>query len=44
MEDSPGVAAEGLVHGFRVIEIEPDDPEWTTVVREAVARAVDVSR
>ncbi len=42
VDDSPGVAAEGLVHGFRVVEVDPDDPEWATVVREAVTRTVEV--
>jgi hypothetical protein len=35
-DDSPGVAEEGLRHGFDVVVVSPDDLEWTTRVLEAV--------
>lgn len=38
VDDSPGVAAEGDRHGFRVIQIDPDDENWVTrVLREVAA-------
>ncbi len=36
VDDSAGVAAEGREHGFCVVEVNPDDEEWTSRVRQAV--------
>ena len=36
IDDSPGVHAEGMRHGFAVLVISPDDPDWATRVLEAV--------
>jgi hypothetical protein len=37
IDDSWGVWVEGRRHGFRVLVVLPDDPDWTAKVREAVA-------
>ena len=37
VDDSPGVALEGLAHGFRVVVVTPHDERWV----ERVLRAVD---
>ena len=35
VDDSPGVALEGARHGFSVVVVEPDDPDWASKVRAA---------
>lgn len=39
IDDSRGVAEEGLQHGFRVVVVEPDDHNWTDAVLQAVETA-----
>jgi hypothetical protein len=36
VDDSPGVAEEGTRHGFRVLVVAPDDPDWAARVLAAV--------
>jgi hypothetical protein len=36
IDDSIGVAEEGRQLGFRVLELAPEDPDWTDRVRNAV--------
>jgi hypothetical protein len=38
VDDSTGVAQEGRRHGFDVVVVAPDDPDWAARVLEAVAR------
>lgn len=39
VDDSEGVRMEGDAHGFRVVVVRPDDPQWTRRVLDAVMRA-----
>jgi hypothetical protein len=39
VDDSEGVAVEGKLHGFAVVVVRPDDPDWVERVLEAVAEA-----
>jgi hypothetical protein len=36
VDDSPGVAIEGEVHGFNVVIVSPDDESWASRVLRAV--------
>jgi hypothetical protein len=38
VDDSEGVALEGRRHGFAVVVVSPDDPEWSARILEAVDR------
>ena len=38
VDDSEGVQWEGNEHGFSVVVVAPDDPDWAQKVRTAVAR------
>lgn len=40
IDDSEGVAMEGRTHGFRVLVISPNDPDWAAKVLAAVDRAI----
>lgn len=44
VDDLPGVALEGLRHGFATVIIAPDDPDWAGKVRDAVAAHVASGR
>jgi hypothetical protein len=37
VDDSEGVRLEGHDHGFRVVVVQPDDPDWAHSVLDAVA-------
>lgn len=39
VDDSDGVRMEGEAHGFRVVVVRPDDPQWARRVLDAVTRA-----
>ncbi len=36
IDDSEGVGLEGERHGFTVVVVSPEDPDWVTRVLEAV--------
>ena len=36
VDDSPGVAMEGVAHRFAVLQIAPEDPDWVQRVLDAV--------
>jgi hypothetical protein len=38
VDDSEGVAQEGREHGFRVLVVSPNDPDWAARVLAAVER------
>ncbi|MBA1198677.1 hypothetical protein PS623_02087 [Pseudomonas fluorescens] len=38
VDDSDGVRAEGIDHGFRVVVVSPQDDNWTQKVLEATAK------
>ncbi len=42
VDDSDGVEWEGRRHGFSVVVVSPDDPDWADRVREAAARYADI--
>jgi hypothetical protein len=40
VDDSDGVALEGKHHGFAVVVVSPEDPDWVARVLEAVRESV----
>lgn len=43
VDDSPGVAMEGESHGFAVLVVSPDDPDWADKVLAEVDRRISAS-
>ena len=40
IDDSEGVKLEGEKHGFTVLQVQPDDHNWTTIVLEKVEKLI----